>query len=150
MAVVYLCRHAPDDVNTQETFWSDSDRRHTLNAAGMFRIGPQASAGLVLRAASGVPIPGYFDLQNDTLIAGDRLNTVRLPAYVRLDSRLQRRVFSSPHQTTLFAEIVNALNRGNEGLATGVVEPSSGVASGFSRPLVPRQVSVGIAIALSR
>ena len=27
------------DVNTQETFWSDFDRRHTFNAAGMFRIG---------------------------------------------------------------------------------------------------------------
>ena len=83
-------------------------------------------------------------------MAGDRLNTVRLPPYVRLDGRLQRRVFSSPHQATLFAEIVNALNRGNEGLATGIVEPTSGVATGFSRPLVPRQASFGITIALSR
>lgn len=138
------------DVNTKETFWSDSDRRHTFNAAGVFSIGPQASAGLVLRAASGVPIPGYFDLRNGTLVAGDRLNAVRLPAYVRLDGRLQRRVFSSAHQVTLFAEIVNALNRGNQGLATGVVEPTTGVATGFSRPLVPRQVSFGITIALSR
>ena len=138
------------DVNTQETFWSDFDRRHTFNAAGMFRIGPQASAGLVVRAASGVPIPGYFDLRNGTLMSGDQLNTVRLPPYMRLDGQLQRRVFSSRHQATLFAEIVNALNRGNEGLATGVVEPTTGVATGFSRPLVPRKVSVGITIALSR
>jgi len=137
------------DMTTQETFWSDFDRRHTFNAAGMFRIGPSASAGLVLRAASGVPIPGYLDLRNGTLVAGDRLNVIRLPAYVRLDGRLQRRVFSSAHQVTLFAEIVNALNRGNEGLATGIVEPVTGVATGFSRPLVPRQVSFGLTIALS-
>ena len=137
------------DANTQETFWSNFDRRHTFNAAGMFSIGPRTSAGLVLRAASGVPIPGYFDLRNGTLIAGDRLNTVRLPAYIRLDGRVQRRVFASRHQATLFAEIVNALNRGNVGLASGV-GPTSGAAIGFSRALVPRQVSVGLTIALSR
>ena len=138
------------DVNTRETFWSDLDRRHSLNIAGMFRIGTQTSASLVFRGASGVPIPGYFDLRNGSLIAGNRLNTVRLPAYVRLDGRLQRRVFSSAHQVTLFAEIINALNRGNEGPSIGVVEPATGVATGFSRPLVARQVSVGITIALSR
>jgi hypothetical protein len=138
------------DVATQETFWSDFDRRHTLNVAGMFRLGPRTSAGVVLRSASGVPIPGYFDLRNGTLVAGDRLNTVRLPAYVRLDGRLQRRVFASAHQVTLFAEIINALNRGNEGLSSGVVEPTTGLATGFSRPLVPRQVSFGIMVALSR
>jgi hypothetical protein len=27
------------DVTTQETFWSDFDRRHTFNAAGMFTSG---------------------------------------------------------------------------------------------------------------
>jgi hypothetical protein len=84
------------------------------------------------------------------LIAGDWLNTVRLPAYVRLDGRLQRRVFSAPHQATLFAEIVNALNRANEGLANGGVDPTTGIAAGFSRPLLPRQVSFGMTIALSR
>ena len=88
----------------------------------MFRIGAQASAGIVMRAASGVPVPGYFDLQNGALVAGDTLHTVRLPAYVRLDGRAQRRVFSSRHQVTLFAELVNALNRGNEGVATGVTQ----------------------------
>jgi hypothetical protein len=138
------------DVTTQETFWSAFDRRHTFNAAGMFRIGAQSSAGLVLRAASGVPIPGYFDLRNGALVVGDRLNAVRLPAYVRLDGRVQRHVFSSRHQVTVFAELVNALNRGNEGLAPGVIQAGTGDATGFARPLVPRQVSFGITIALTR
>jgi hypothetical protein len=138
------------DVNTEETFWGDLDRRHMFNAAGMFRIDQRTSAGLVLRAASGVPIPGYFDVRDGVLVAGSRLNTVRLPPYLRLDARVQRRVLSWPHQGTLFAELVNALNRPNVGLATGAVDPATGVASGFSRPLLPRQVSFGIAVALSR
>ena len=51
------------DVATSEAFWSDADRRHAFNAAGVFRIGHQASMGVVLRAASGIPIPGYFERQ---------------------------------------------------------------------------------------
>jgi hypothetical protein len=138
------------DITTQETFWSDFDRRHTFNAAGIFHIGAQSEAGLVLRAASGVPIPGYFDLRDGALVVGDSLNAVRLPAYVRLDGRAQRRVFSSRHQITLFGELVNALNRDNEGLAPGVIQAGTGDATGFARPLVPRQVSFGITIVLAR
>jgi hypothetical protein len=96
-----------------------------------------------------VPIPGYFDLRNGALVAGDALHAVRLPAYVRLDGRAQRRVFSSRHQVTLFAELVNAMNRANEGLASGVIQGATD-AAGFSRPLVPRQVSFGITIVLTR
>ena len=103
------------DVLTQETFFGDFDRRHTFNGAGIFQLGSRTSAGLVLRAASGVPVPGYFDLRDGTLVVGDQLNLVRLPAYVRLDARVQRRFFSPRHQVTLFGEIVNVLNRRQRG-----------------------------------
>lgn len=137
------------DVLTQETFFSDFDRRHTFNGAAMFQLGSRTSAGVVLRAASGVPVPGYFALRNGTLVVGDRLNVVRLPAYVRLDGRVQRRFFSPRHQVAVFAEVVNVMNRANEGLAIGTIQPT-GEALGFSQPLVPRRASIGIQINWSR
>ncbi len=137
------------DVETLETFWSDFDRRHVFNAAGRFQIGDQSSAGLVLRAASGVPIPGYFALSNGTLVAGENRNQERLPPYVRLDARLQRTFFSSRHPLILFGEVVNALNRRNLGTADGFIQPVTANAIGFSRPLLPRRASLGIEIDLS-
>src|SRR5262249_36922551 len=46
------------DPTVHESFWSDVDRRHALNAAGFCHLGHQSSVGLVFRAASGVPFPG--------------------------------------------------------------------------------------------
>ena len=138
------------DNGTRETFWSDCDRRHALNAAGLFSIGHQTSLGLVLRAASGVPIPGYFDIRNGTLLLGDHRNSVRLAPYVRLDARVQRTFFASRHAVTLFGELLNALNHHNEGIAEGVFQPVGREAVGFTRPLLPRRVSIGIEVNLPR
>jgi hypothetical protein len=138
------------DTVTEETFYSDFDRRHTFNGTGTFRFGAQTNATLVMRAASGVPIPGYFEMRDGLLVVGDRLNVVRLPAYARLDARVQRRLFSSRHEVTLFAEVLNALNKRNEGLAAGSIQSSTGEAIGFTQSLLPRRASVGIHISWSR
>jgi hypothetical protein len=138
------------DIGTGETFWSDFDRRQALNAAGVFRIGQQTSVGLVLRTASGVPIPGYFAVTNRKLFLGDRRNDVRLAAYARLDARVERRFFSSHHGVTVFGEVLNALNRRNEGIADGFVRPLTAEAVGFVRPLVPFRASIGIEVSLRR
>jgi hypothetical protein len=134
------------DRSTGETFWSDADRRHAINFIEVWRIGQQSSLGLTLRAASGAPIPGYFDVSGGKLYAGEGRNDVRLPAYVRVDGRVQRTFFRSRHAVTLFGEIVNALNRRNEGLAQGSIDPTTGEAIGFSRPLGPRRMSIGVDI----
>ena len=145
----YAIARQADDL-TRETFWSDFDRRHALNAAGLFSIGHRASMGLVLRAGSGVPIPGYFDVRNGTLLVGDHRNSVRLASYVRLDARAQRTFLFSRHAVTFFGEILNVLNHHNEGIAQGIVGPGSGEAVGFTRPLLPRRVSIGIEVNLPR
>ena len=106
--------------------------------------------GLVLRAGSGVPIPGYFDVRNGTLLVGDHRNSVRLAPYVRLDARVQRTFLFSRHAVTLFGELLNALNHHNEGIAEGVFQPVGGEAVGFTRPLLPRRVSIGIEVNLPR
>jgi len=105
----------------------------------LFPVGRQASLGLVLRAASGLPIPGYFTLRNGALISGDHRNAVRLAPYVRLDARAQRTFFASHHALTVFGEVLNALNHANQGYADGA-----------SRPLLPRRASLGVEVNVSR
>ena len=138
------------DAETQSWFWSDLDRRHALNAAGLFHVGRQTSLGLVLRAASGVPIPGYYAISHGVLVAGDQRNAVRLAPYVRLDARAQRTFFSSRHAVTIFGEVLNVLNHHNEGLTDGLFQPATADTIGISRPLLPRRASIGIQIDFSR
>ncbi|MEO5894224.1 MAG: TonB-dependent receptor [Vicinamibacterales bacterium] len=138
------------DLATGETFWGDADRRHGLNAAGVFRIGHRTSIGGVLRAASGIPIPGYFSSSQGRLIVGDHRNDVRLPAYARVDARVQRTFFSSRYGVTVFGELLNVLNRRNAGLADGSVQALTGEAVGFSRPLMSRSASAGIEVTFRR
>ncbi len=138
------------DTGTQETFSSDADRRHAVNAAGVVHVAANTSVSLVVRAASGAPIPGYFDLRNGTLVVGEHRNDVRLPAYMRVDARIQRTFLSSRHAVTIFGEVLNALNRSNQGLGAGLIQPATSEAIGFSRPLVPRKFSFGIELSLSR
>jgi hypothetical protein len=137
------------DIHTGETFWSDFDRRHSLNVAGVYHITSKASIGVVFRGASSVPIPGYFALREGTLVVGARRNEIRFPTYARLDVRAQRTFVSSHQRITMFAEVLNLLNRWNEGPADGFIQPLTGEAEGFSRRLIPRRASLGIEIALS-
>jgi outer membrane receptor for ferrienterochelin and colicin len=137
------------DNGTSETFWSDGDRRHAVNAAGVLHVGPRASLGVVLRAGSGVPMPGYFELRGGQLFVGTHRNDVRLPPYLRLDARVQRTFVSSCGAVTLFAEVVNVLNHRNEGLAARP-EPGAGEVTGIARPLLPRRFTVGIEVSFPR
>jgi hypothetical protein len=143
-----LARQA--DLNTRETFWSDFDRRHALNAAAAIGIGRHSSMGFVVRSASGAPIPGYVVVRDGKLFVGDRRNALRLPPYLRVDARIQRTFFSSRHAVTVFGEVLNAIDRHNLGLGDGTVQPLTGEAIGFLRPLLPRRVSVGIELRLER
>ena len=64
--------------------------------------------------------------------------------------RAQRTLFSSRHAVTLFGEVLNVLNRQNQGIAEGIVQPLTGEATGFTRPLLSRRASIGIQVALAR
>ena len=138
------------DVATGEVFWGDADRRHAFNAAGVFRLGHQTSIGGVLRAASGIPIPGYFSGSLGRLTVGNHRNDVRLPAYARVDARVQRTFLSSRSGVTVFGEVLNVLNRRNVGLADGSMQAGTGEAVGFSRPLMSRGASAGIEVTFHR
>jgi CarboxypepD_reg-like domain len=101
------------DTSSGETFWGDSDQRHTMNAYALYRHSERASFVAKLRIGSNFPIPGYYASQNGSYFITDVRNTERLPVYSRLDLRANRTFNWSRRRLTLFAEVINVLDRGN-------------------------------------
>ena len=101
------------DVVTAESFWGDADQRHTLNLYGAYRHSTRASFVAKLRVGSNFPITGYIGEQNDTYFVTDVRNTARLPTYARLDLRANRTFNLRARRVTLFAEVLNVLDRAN-------------------------------------
>lgn len=128
----------------EESFWADFDQRHTFNVFAQYRVTPATSAGATLRAGSGFPLRGYFAGSSEHLSVGTARNAARLPPYVRLDLRADRRFHAFGRSLVTFVEAVNALNRVNVGLADGSIDPGTGEATGFTEPLLRRRISAGI------
>jgi len=101
------------DFVTGESFWGDSDQRHTMNAYASYRHSDRASFVAKLRLGSNFPIPGYYTEQGGSYVIGRARNTARLPYYGRLDLRANRAFNWSNRRVTLFAEVINVLNRAN-------------------------------------
>jgi len=133
------------DTMTNETFWGDFDRRHAFSAVAMCRLSPRATVEVDYRASTNVPIAGYLVDRDGVLFVGDRRNDVRLPNYARLDARAQR-TFGSARRVSVFGDLLNLLNRQNLGPAEGAIDAQTGRALGFPRELMPRRVSVGVAV----
>jgi hypothetical protein len=120
-------RHRYTDVASNETFWADNDQRHSLTLFGHYRISNRTTVAAKFRYGSNYPMVGYIGEQPiapfaPPLFGGIRplfyglaesRNSLRLPAYARLDVRLDRTFTWSGHRVTLFAEVANALNRRN-------------------------------------
>ncbi|HXT30001.1 MAG TPA: TonB-dependent receptor [Vicinamibacterales bacterium] len=106
-------RNRYHDVVNGESFWGDFDQRHTLNAWASYRHSDRASFVGKLRMGSNFPIPGYYAESDGAYRITDVRNTTRLPLYSRLDLRANRTFNWSRRRLTLFAEVINVLNRDN-------------------------------------
>ena len=106
-------RNRYEDTVSRETFWGDSDQRHTFNAYALYRHSDRASFVAKLRIGSNFPIPGYYAQRDGGYVVTDTRNTARLPAYGRLDLRANRAFTWSRRRLTLFAEVINVMNRDN-------------------------------------
>jgi len=71
------------------------------------------SLAATLRIGSNFPIPGYIGYANGEYFVTDVRNTARLPVYARLDLRANRTFSITTHRLTLFAEVLNVLDRAN-------------------------------------
>ena len=106
------------DSVTGATYPADSEQRHTVTLFGSWRVSPSVHFSARYSYGSNYPIPGFLRWQNGQYYLSDHRNTLRLPAYHRLDFRINK----SFHVETaggwtwrgmLYAEVMNATNRRN-------------------------------------
>ena len=101
------------DVVTHERFWADLDQRHALNAYASYRLSNRWNFGAKLRMGSNFPVAGYYREQDGLYFASEVRNELRLPVYARLDLRAARTFTWTRSRLTLFAEVINVLDRDN-------------------------------------
>jgi carboxypeptidase family protein/TonB-dependent receptor-like protein len=136
-----------DDVVTHESYWGDSDQRHTLNAYAVYTHSDRTSVVVKMRGGSNFPIPGYYTEHPDgTFFIGPDRNTARLPVYARLDVRGNRTFTWSNHRVTLFAEVINVLNRENVRFVPPPIDTRHNVVGTPFETMFPIVPSVGVLI----
>ena len=114
------------DTRTGESFWGDADQRHTLSLYGNYRLSSRTSVSARYRYGSNYPMRGYIGepaaaLGQQPVVDGRPLfyglaperNTLRLPAYSRLDVRADRAFTWSGRRLVVFVDVANVLNQTN-------------------------------------
>lgn len=139
-----VARYADDERG--EAFDADHDQRHAINASGTAALPHSVSLGLTFRGGTNFPIPGYLVARDGRFFAGDRRNQARLPAYARLDVRVERTIQHGGRQFVLFTEALNVLNRTNVGLADGRTLRDTGEVAGVTERLFPRLITAGVRV----
>jgi hypothetical protein len=129
-----------------ERFWAEHDQRHALSGF-LSATFAQSTFAAAFRGGSNFPVAGRLRQIDGRLFAGVERNRVRRPPYARLDVRATRRFSLGANRLTLFAEVLNLLDRENYGPAAGRILPS-GEAAGFSETLLPRFVAAGLRVDL--
>ena len=141
-----FARNRYRDTVSGETFWGDSDQRHTMNAYALYRHSDRASFVAKLRIGSNFPVPGYYARQDDAYFVTDARNTARLPAYGRLDLRANRAYNWSRRRLTLFVEVINVLNRDNVRFSPPGINTTTRAATRPFESMLPIVPSVGVLI----
>ena len=139
-------RNRYDDAVSGESYWGDLDQRHTVNVYGFYRLGARTSIAAKLRAGSNTPAPGYFGETNGTFFVSDERNSVRLPSYARLDLRANRTFNWSHRRVTLFAEVINVLNRENVRYRPPSIDTRTREVRRMFETLIPVVPSAGVLI----
>jgi CarboxypepD_reg-like domain len=140
------------DTQTGESFWADADQRHTLTLYVNYRLSSRASVSTRYRYGSNYPLVGYIgepsaSLAPNPIVDGrpiffrlaDERNTLRLPAYSRLDVRADRAFNWSGRRLVLFVDVANVLNHTNERNASYFVDRAGRVSETMESlmPIVP-------------
>lgn len=101
------------DTTTALEFPADEDQRHTANAYIGYRIRPTLSLGVKALYGSGFPIPGFYRRSGNQYFLSDSRNAVRLGSYQRVDFRLNKDFAFNRWKLSLYAEVLNVLDRSN-------------------------------------
>ncbi len=129
-----------------ETYVSNYDQRHTLNAYAIYRWSNRTSLSSRLRIGSNFPVPGYYRAAGAGYVLADQRNAIRLPGYGRWDLRADRTFTYRRHRLTVFAEVLNILNRRNLGPADASISLITGRVGDLMEELFPLLPSAGLSI----
>jgi len=132
---------------TGERFDGDFDQRHTVTAFARYVVSERMSVNARWRYGTNRPIPGYLDERPGNLFfVGSARNGVRVPVYSRLDARFDRTYQWSRRRLTLFAEVINVLDRTNVRPVVPGINTRTGQAFGPLDPMFPIVPSVGVTL----
>ncbi len=95
------------------SFVSDFDQRHTINMYGSYRFTETFNLSGQWRYGSGLPVPGFFRQDGPNYFLASGRNLARVPAYSRVDVRLNKAFLFKRWKLTLTGEVLNLLNREN-------------------------------------
>ena len=137
-------RNRYTDTVHAESFFGDNDQRHALNLYGFYRLSDRFSLSAKARVGSNTPAPGYFAESDGTYTLSARRNELRLPLYSRVDVRGNRTFNWSGRRLTLFAEVINVLNRDNVRFVPPSVNSTTRRVSNMFEQMIPVLPSVGV------
>src|SRR5262249_22480144 len=132
------------DHTTGETFWGDFDQRHTVNLYGSYRVDDRLGFSARVPGGSNFPTTGYWTERDGAYFVGAVRNTLRVPAYERLDVRANRTFTWSHTRLTLFMEGINVLGQQNVRFALPSINRRTFEATNLYEGMVPRIPSVGV------
>jgi hypothetical protein len=141
-----LGRNRYADRVTGESFYGEFDQRHTFNIYGSYRKSDRVSFSAKARVGSNVPAPGYFSDIGGLIFLSATRNDLRMPVYARVDLRANRTFNWSRSRLTLFAEIMNVLNRDNVRFVPPGVSVRSRTVRNIFEPMIPIVPSLGVLI----
>jgi hypothetical protein len=134
------------DTASGERFAADYDQRHTLNMNLSYRWSERSSVSGRYRYGSNFPLRGYLREQGDIHVLTMQRNVDRLPEYSRLDVRVDRSFTFRRRRLTLFAEVINVLNRRNVRAQSFGINTGTGEVFGLYEKLFPLLPSAGVLI----
>jgi hypothetical protein len=100
-----------EDSEAGLSFDGDFDQRHTFNAYASYRLAETLNLSAKYRYGSGFPIAGFFIERDHIFFLSESRNQARQPVYSKLDLRVNKAFFFDRWKLTVFAEVVNVLNR---------------------------------------
>lgn len=113
VAYAYGRTYTHDGV-TGNRFDADYDQRHSFRVYASYRIKPTVNLSGRWMWSTGLPVRGYFaQVGPQDIRLSDQRNRLRLPAYQRVDFRINKAFIRNWGQMTLFAEVINLTNREN-------------------------------------
>jgi carboxypeptidase family protein/TonB-dependent receptor-like protein len=135
------------DAMTGLEFPSDEDQRHNANVYIGYRIRPTLNLGVKALYGSGFPIPGFYRRSGIQYFLSDSRNAVRLGSYQRVDFRLNKDFAFNRWKLSLYAEVINVLDRSNTRFNTlnGFNPQTRQAYLSFSQ-MIPTLPSAGVAL----